>query len=365
MAVWSYNSGVHRKSDNATYYGVGWLNNPANPIYPANRNPFLRNGSTGDAANPWNWPYQEKVMGWIEYPQLKGSPAKPGYSQPTFGASKSGRLELPEDVTPKLFWFCNSTNACTPNTANPCPSVDLQCWFHGVVNWANCTTACAVEYAPMLGWPEPAVKRIYPTACAQLTASGAIVVDDLDDSSLNLLGCPTRARGGKFTLRVGSPPGAESTVYYGMIDLHQIGAGYQGHMWFTHMYDPAVVSKDGPTAMTMKELHGIVGTWTPDLASAGRYDILVHIPSHGAQAAAQYVVFGDNTDASKTCTVQQASNENDDWVYLGNYPLGRAARVQLGNLQSGANGSVDIAYDSMAFVPTSGDSGHACATPYQ
>jgi hypothetical protein len=62
------------------------------------------------------------------------------------------------------------------------------------------------------------------------------MVDDLDSPSNNALGCAGGTSNGKFTIRGGSPSGGGGE--YPQIDLHQLGAGYQGHMWFTHVYAP-------------------------------------------------------------------------------------------------------------------------------
>ncbi|MEQ4724153.1 hypothetical protein [Nonomuraea sp. B19D2] len=50
-----------------------WTNNPANPDYDPQRHPFLHVGVEGaavrtfdDARHPQDWPYQEKIFGWME-----------------------------------------------------------------------------------------------------------------------------------------------------------------------------------------------------------------------------------------------------------------------------------------------------------
>jgi hypothetical protein len=121
-----------------------------------------------------------------------------------------------------------------------------------------------------------------------------------------------------------------------------------------------VASREVPNA-TAKNLHEIVGTWSPELASAGRYEIWVHIPSHGAAFhQAEYVIFGDSSDASSSCVVHQDTAAMDSWVSMGSYALTRASRVELNNLADGADGSTDIAYDAMAFVPTADTVGPRC-----
>ncbi|WP_251061296.1 hypothetical protein [Streptomyces sp. ISL-100] len=77
FALWAYNSGFHPQSaagSNGGKWGVGWTNNPANPLWKENRGPFLESSSGGDdyshAAHPQDWPYQEKVIGWAARPIL-------------------------------------------------------------------------------------------------------------------------------------------------------------------------------------------------------------------------------------------------------------------------------------------------------
>ena len=80
---------------------------------------------------------------------------------------------------------------------------------------------------------------------------------DLNNTGQYALGCATHPSTRKFTLRVGSPANGSDSPY-GQIDLHQLGAGYQGHIWFAHVYPPDYF--DGST----NAKHEVVGTWSPD-----------------------------------------------------------------------------------------------------
>jgi hypothetical protein len=64
-AVWAYNTGFYANKGDGSPWGVGWFNNPANPIYPPNRGFF--NYDPHDPAHPADWPYEEKVIGWAAY----------------------------------------------------------------------------------------------------------------------------------------------------------------------------------------------------------------------------------------------------------------------------------------------------------
>jgi hypothetical protein len=356
MAVWAYNSGVHPRNGSDPY-GVGWLNNPANPIYPASRQPFLR-GSRDDASHPGDWSYPEKIMGWAETPQWQWIDPFVKYAQPTFGRDSGAKLALPGRNQ-----FCDADNGCTPDVG--CPAVDWTCWWHGHASWTlSCVDVCATEnLVYVAGAAEPELKRVYPTACTPFhAASGTLVaiVDDLLDPSANLLGCPSPPRGGKFTLRAGSPPG---TLYapYGQVDLHQLGAGYLGHSWFTHVY-----------GVDEAAYHKVVATWSPDLVANHSYQIVAHLPSHGANAGqdgqnlAQYLIWRDVGGAFATsCELNQNITAGQDlWVGLGSMPLGARPRVQLSNIISG-NGQVDIAFDAIAFVDIPATSPtYACGSVY-
>ncbi|WP_127501686.1 hypothetical protein [Actinoplanes solisilvae] len=378
LAVWGYNSGIYNPTGGTNPYGVGWFNNPANPRYPANRLPFLR-GSLDDASHPGDWPYQEKIMGWAERPQwhwVDGLPAQK-YLGPTYGSTNADvfQLELPYDQSPTYLHFCNGLwQTCKgSNFPNPCPANDSTCWWHGSTGWADCVVSCATErvvYRP--GDPEPAVEPSYPRNCTRFSRpSGKTVfmVDDLSDGTENVLGCPGDTQGGKFTIRAGAPTGdvptynmaTGSTTYmvayskYGQWDLHQLGAGYQGHMWFTHADQP-----------DLAPIRKVVGTWTPNLTSAGKYDILVNLPSHGGTWNRAEYLFYDGADsltpAATPCVINQDTTE-DKWVYLGTRTLKPGARVQLHNMYEGADGSVNIAYDAVAFVEA-GSATHTCGSAY-
>jgi hypothetical protein len=378
LAIWAYNSGFHPSSEagaNHGHWGVGWLNNPANPVYPYNRHRFL--ADYGDASHPSDWSYPEKVMGWVEVPQKKGD--DDAYAKPNFGAFANGQLYLPNNESPPWpRWFCsldvNNCDRLVPQGADPCPAESDACWWHGHLDFAGCANDCATErlsYAA--GSSEPALQRIYPRSCADIdigrdqyiTSGLAPVVYDLNDTSQYALGCATHPTNGKFTLRVGSPANNTTLYPYGQIDLHQVGSGYQGHMWFTHVYAPSAAGK-----------HKVVGTWSPDLEGPRvpggtpntLFDIVVHLPSHGGEYDhAQYIVEGDPlTGVQQSCTLDQSTsgifggNGHDEWRYLGHYTLRQGARVMLGNIGvNGDDGSVDVGYDAMAFIPISG-AGHSC-----
>ncbi len=340
FATWAYNSGFYPP---APQWGVGWFNNPANPRYKANRDLFLR-ASYDDAAHAGQWGYPEKILGWAETPQLTYFGER-SYN----GVSSLAGLT----IDPDLYTFCQpNVNNCTPGVG--CPAENSTCWYRLSANWAGSDCAfCAQEDLEFdSGDPEPAMNAQYPSACGRPPAS--IVVDDIPDSSLNLRGCAGEAREGKFTLRTGGNAG--ESAYVAQIDLHSFGAGYKGHMWFTHSYSDAP-SADGLDFANRK--FQVTGTWTPDLAGnggAGNFRIEAHMPTHGSSEGQKvtYRVYPGPDQTGKPAPAQSFSLEQkptNGWVVITpNILLHPGARVMLGNLLPGGDGSKNVMFDALSFT---------------
>lgn len=383
MALWGYNSGVYTDaSTNDGQTGLGWFNNPANPNYPPDRAPFLRD-SYDDASHPADWPYEEKIMGWVETPQRTYN-STPSYALPQFpvgGTSPAGKLNLDLDYRA----YCGSSNNCDPDAASgadPCPAEDGTCWFTGSVSWGageDSTTGSSENLVYALGSGEPALNRQYDAGPCGGAPTG-LLIDDIPDPDDNTQGCAdSRTNDGKFTLQLGDnftyqrgDGSWRATGDIAPIDLHQLGAGYDGHAWFTHAYPGSTV---GPSVTEAGDLwHKVLGTWTPDpalMADYGTngvlYDIWVHLPNHGAQALVPYTVnVGMNNAGVKpthVCNLTQStkSNGKDVWVELGTLRLWQGANIQMDNVsRSDYTGDQDVAYDAVDFQPTTtvASSGH-------
>jgi hypothetical protein len=426
-ALWAYNSGVHLESDasaNDGDYGLGWLNNPANPNYPADRYPFGDNlTTTNDASVPQLWSYEEKVMGWIAHPQVSDVDpnfSDPEYSLPTWGQSKDKFNNEPSENLPEntatrgdgLFTFCGSQNSCT--SAAGCPDDSSACWWHGPVSWIpseDASTATTESLAYSLGAPEPAIDAANPADCPNQTAfteqfnAGTYIVNTLSDPAQNTRGCAWSGSDGKFALRLGdnislgdNRTGAmQSNVLSAQIDLHQIGAGFLGHYYFTHAYDGTEVNTasdgcvavmttntgvlckqfDTPTQVPTRVEDRIVGQWTPNIpatASGELYLILAALPANGGSGAASGVSYridvgmqaNGNPYDSANCTIDQGvgAGTSDRWVELGVYELYPFADVRMGNMVVGASNSGeasnDVAYSSMIFEPVTSTSAGSC-----
>ena len=374
LALWAYNTGLHTYADrNSTasggYFGLGWLNNPANPDYSAGRDGFLRD-TLADASHPNDWGYPERIMGWVETPQNKGGQFSQAYLKPAFGSNPTVFIRLDTSdpgphfgvTIPGLYDFCDTQFGCSAAT-NGCPAVNSSCYWHGHVDFADCGAGrCSMENlkeSPGAS-SEPAVVRTYPLPCTPFdpstisgrdTSVAISMIYTLNDTSQYNLGCaiPSGTLGGKFLLREGAPAGQDGTPYAD-IDLHQQGVGYLGHSWFTHGASGTALTK-----------HRIVGAWEPDMPlSPGKsksYSIWAHEPSHGgtwANAVYNIQLAANNKALVNSPVIDQGPEASgtfgtDHWVNLGKYTLGRGALVLLSN--SGAPASADVGYDAMAFVP--------------
>ncbi|WP_158710957.1 hypothetical protein [Streptomyces albus] len=352
MALWGYNSGVYTSGA----VGVGFFNNPINPRYPADRQPFLRY-SYDDASHPGDWNYSEKIFGWAEVPQMTWN-GEESYSEPNmpFGVVKAAPRDL----------FCDpSINACDPDAADPCPSWNSSCYWDGSVNWMgaqNTGNSSTEKLSYSLGSGEPELQSKYghgPCIDHPSVYTNAIIVDDLGRHE-DTYGCGDfeAADDGKFTLQTGDnittlrDDGTfRATPYLAPIDLHQLGAGYDHHVYFTHSY--------GDTDY----FHKITGRWQVNQAKlpsgdqpGQRYKVFVHLPSHGAEAVVRYnFIPGDNTSGAEPdyCRVNQGTRSagKDTWFEMGTFTFWKGGRIEADNLHDAGTGDDNVVFDAIAFVP--------------
>ncbi len=355
FALWAYNTGLQPSAAFGNVsgcdpgpactgpdgtWGLGWLNNPNNPAYPPNRPNYLES-SYADASHPADWPYQERVLGWMASP-LQGFGAGPRYAGPEYHGDSTWVN------VPAAHYFCSSENRCSgagPLTPGTCGLADDECWWHSPASWVNCATRCATSESHVAsGSPEPGADNPHPPTCAvsssdvPSTAFGSpVIVDDLPDPEYNVVGCANDGRrgGGTFTLNFGSDGSGQPIS---AIDTHQLGAGFGGHIYFTHTEKP-----DTPSLLT-------TGTWTPQLPSAQDYRIKVHVPATGADAHDATYTVADPDGRRWSATIDQGTTK-EAWLDLGLYPLLPGATVSLRNTSDSGDGSVDIAFDALAFIP--------------
>ncbi|MGW7280953.1 golvesin C-terminal-like domain-containing protein [Streptomyces sp. NPDC054844] len=372
FALWAYNSGFYpeAEADSSGHWGVGWTNNPANPLWKANRLPFLENAlgddNYADAAHPQDWPYQEKVIGWAARPisaMFAPGDMQAGY-RPAWWNSKAYRTQ----AKPPVDLFCDSSNNCDPGKIADGDSNDpgqgactldagesetnphwLHCWWNQSVEWKSCDELAQCGYQVHrfnTSYPEQPDANSYPPRCSSGLPDNALIIDDVPNgvtpAGSMSRGCGPVQSDGTFALNYHMWNG----TYPGKMDTHQIGAGYGNHFWFTHTRQP---ESEMGTANRMQ----VTGSWKlgQKVPGEGQAKVYAHIPDHGAQTGeAAYKI--KTAFGTKTKKVSQDANQSNKWVDLGAYRFNDIIpEVSLSNFNSGGNGDKDIAFDAIAFVP--------------
>ncbi|WHT22587.1 SGNH/GDSL hydrolase family protein [Crossiella sp. CA-258035] len=368
FAVWAYNSGFYANKGDGSPWGLGWLNNPANPRYKPDRPPFLEY-SYDDARHPQDWPYPEKVIGWAGHPlNTFEAPDKPvaGYRQAWWVDAQYREL-----AKPPRYLFCDQSNQCEPGKghvpnypgnppggkddvrgepAGPCAHktdgyFDLKCWYHEPVSWKECPKMCGNEllrFDPGYAYQDDGAS--YPPNCrADGLPAGAIVVDNTRATSIRPdCGRPWQDSG-DFTLDFASGSAK--------VDIHQLGAGFGGHFWFAHTR-----GNDAEGAKL-----GVTGTWNAGRAVHGWARVLVHLPDHGAHTQqAQYLIDRGSGEFDRRRVLSQGVEANR-WVSAGVYQFAGVPRVRLANYTLDGRGTDDIAWDAIAIQPLPGKPQHVVA----
>ncbi|NUS10471.1 MAG: hypothetical protein HOY69_03515 [Streptomyces sp.] len=362
-AAWDYNSGFNAPGAD-TNWGLGWYNNPANPIYPAARHPFLDGNTYADAAKPQQWPYEEKVMGWAAWPIDTGrsyddtghqqSKGDPGYGTAGYAAAWWTTDAQRTAVKPPLSTFCTSGNACDVGNPPTCevdhsgdPTCDTPHWFNQSATWkADCSASCGngqIRYVTLR--TEPGSANPSPPPCdASSLPSGSVVVDDVPYGS-PAPRCPAGAYQGKGSFSFQFP--VVLGQYQAREDLHQIGGGFDGHYWFSHGRQDGNWQNDLETD----------GTWTVSLPSH-LYQIRAYMPYLGARTKKAVYRITSDTGEVHSRTVDQSA-QTGGWVTVGYFDLSSNAKVELSNItHDPTSGDTAVAYDALAFTPVTGTFQH-------
>jgi hypothetical protein len=384
-AIWAYNDGVH---DDATGTGLGWSQNPANKMYPV-RHTFLHVGTTStpdDATHPNDWPYPERVFGWMEVPLAPGGVLD--YRGTYDWDSQVGGFLS----TPPPDQFCgDGVNACTPDLVgtktDPCPSEDGQCYWNAPASWATCPQACVTDtvadapnghtYHTTPGDPEPVLATASASCSLAATnpGAGAIVVgdetgatpaDNPQQRTPNLMGCPQTGSGlippasvnASFEIQDAQGDNAlTNPASFGALDIHQLGGGLGGHLYFTHT---------GPGGTEPYEAKGVWQATLPaDPARGTVYRVEAFVPDIAAATAhATYQVYNTAVAGYRAAdpemhTINQGDYTNQ-WADIGYYLCGgnsgESSCSMLVTARSTTpsddpNQGADIAFNAVAFVP--------------
>ncbi|MFF4911329.1 SGNH/GDSL hydrolase family protein [Streptomyces sp. NPDC001260] len=370
-ALWNYNLGFNPNKGDGKPWGLGWYNNPANPLYPPSRHPFMTDPH--DAAKPQQWPYEEKVMGWSAWSIDTGFsyatsgrqdwPGESGYSTAGFRPSWWVNPAQRDLVKPPLDAFCNSTNNC--NTASPpkCPDEDCykQYWWRGGnVTWKkNCDTDCGhenIKYQTLVAEPGRGTRLQYGTPICKNDGlpPGALVVASVPDGMNTYSDCGSSGTdAGSFQFTFYPDPGATGPnqgPYDAKGDLFQIGGGYGGHFWYAHTRDSSHLGGDSGR-MTIK------GTWTLGQSLNSWARVFAHLPDTGAQTQqAHYVIKGvAGGDRDRYFNTHYSKNT---WADLGVYQFTGTPKVELTNAADDGTADDDVAFTSVAFQKLAGKPKH-------
>ncbi|WP_431045220.1 NocE [Streptomyces sp. P1-3] len=368
FALWAYNSGFYpqgKDPDGGAHWGLGWTNNPANPLWKANRLPFLEGPGGGDdyshAAHPQDWPYEEKVIGWAARPIAAAF--KPGDMQPGYRAAWWNGIAHRTTAKPPVDLFCDASNNCDPGKISDGDSNDpgkgacnlagnaegnhwLHCWWNKEVKWKDCGSKaqCGNPIHRFDGnFPEQPDANSYPPSCYNTgLPSGALIVDNLpngaDPAGSGSRSCGRVASDGTF----GFTFTKDGDKYPGKMDLNQIGAGYGNHFWFSHTR--TTQDEDYPNGKRLK----ITGKWTLNRSAIGWARVLVHIPDHGAHTRQAAYTVGGSDSKSPTRHVQQRIRKNA-WVSIGVFNFTGKPTVSLSTDTRDGRGTEDVAWDAVAF----------------
>ncbi|MGW4159877.1 SGNH/GDSL hydrolase family protein [Streptomyces sp. NPDC004788] len=371
-ALWNYNLGFNAPSSAPDQpWGLGWYNNPANPMYPPDRKAFMDTSldpqATKDAAHPERWPYEEKVMGWAAWSIDTGHsystdgrqdwPGETGFSsagfRPAWWVSDTERSL----VKPPLSAFCNTNNNCDPNNPPHCDTEGCytQFWYHSPnVTWkALCANTCGnenIKYQTLRSEPGRGYRLQYGTPSCTTTGlipSGALVVEAEPNGTQTWSSCGAVKSAGSFGFEF--YPDTDG-LYEAKGDLHQIGGGYGGHFWYAHTRDAAHLGGYGGR-MT------VTGTWTLGQNLGQWARVLAHMPDTGAHTQqAHYVIKGvAGGDRDRYVNTYFQSNH---WVDLGAFNFTGSPKVELSNSTDDGTADDDVAWDAVAFQPISGKPKH-------
>ncbi|MDX5565797.1 SGNH/GDSL hydrolase family protein [Streptomyces sp. ID05-04B] len=395
-ALWNYNLGFNPRSAESANgnWGLGWYNNPANPMYPPSRSAFMNTDidplASKNAAHPQDWPYEEKVLGWAAWSMDTGYsyatsgrqdwPGESGFSSAGFrpaywngtvapvnmqGSAKYNRAH----ATPSRDTFCNAKNNC--NSARPPDCPDAACyaqywWHESNATWkSDCATSCGFEnikYQTLSAEPGRGTRLQYGTPICAADSNnglpaGALIVNSMPDNTNTYSSCGTTSNDNgsfQFTFNSDGSVGPGLGQYEAKGDLYQIGGGYNGHFWYAHTRNAAHLGGDNGVLT-------VNGTWTLDQNLNSWARVLVHLPDTGAHTQqAHYTIHGvAGGDRERYLNTHYSANT---WVELGVYHFTGTPKVELTNTTADGTADDDVAYTSVAFQKLPGKPKHMVVT---
>jgi len=405
-ALWDYNSGLNtvaQSSANDGHWGLGWYNNPANPIYDPDRQPFMDTSvdpdANHDAAHPQDWPYEEKVLGWAAWSIDTGysydtsgnqdREGASGYNTAGFNPAWWTTADVRSLVKPPLSTFCGTSNDCDADDPPPCETQhidgcdELHWWNAENATWkSDCADDCgheSLKYETLRSEPGRGYNLEYgtPVCTTDGLPSGSVVVTSVPDSTQTWGDCgAVSGDGGSFQFGFL----ADSDGHYeARGDLHQIGGGYDGHFWYAHTRSPDTgVSDDNQSSAWYDSADGsfvpdgaaaaqfrstpiaadgvmaIDGDWKVGQHMDGWQRVWVHVPDTGMTA--QQAIYTIHTGSGTTNRVINAHMRANTWISLGAVDFSGSdwQGVSLTDFAFGATADNTVAWDSVAFTALPG-----------
>jgi hypothetical protein len=400
MALWAYNSGLEPGSfalgnptgctpgptctDAAGDWGLGYADNPINPIYPPDRPVFPGTSSatapdggtynpTWDMSNPEYWPYQEKVLSWA-YNSITLYNYNTGADQQAFAYA------IGNATYPPLATFCTSADNCSDSgldtsgdNSSGFDSCTLtgsfadHCWWHEPVSWTYCNVlgdSCGTSvltYAAGAAAPaDPTIAAFFAQKCTESPLPSTAVI--VGDGGQAALGCPGQnwTAAGPMTWNFAADTSTSPTTYPSKIQFDQIGAGIGGHFWFGYTIPNNNIVNGGTSTNVTSTTPSanytdqkVTGTWAaPSSVTSWTWaQVYVAIPGIGAwDPQANYQISPGGGQASQYRIVNQAQQRNS-WISLGIFHFDSGGSVSLSNVTYSGLGD-DIAWSAVAFVPS-------------
>jgi hypothetical protein len=214
----------------------------------------------------------------------------PAYSAAVWPSTASS----PSVSEPSHFEFCvPSKDNCQPNaapdetgTANSaglCTLANSHCWWHYADTWqTNCLAFCGTQHLSYTASStRPSFTDIYPPdgCTASGLPSNAVIVDTTVSAGTCSGTKQWTSQGSMsfyFPASQNSSCSSNCIQYQGKVDFHQLGTGFGGHIFFSHMTNTPV---DTGTSYTDDSM---TATWAPPSSVTGWTRIKVHVPNSGA-----------------------------------------------------------------------------------
>lgn len=192
--------------------------------------------------------------------------------------------------------------------------------------------------------PPLTLQPSFPPECSA-PPSGTLVVDDVTHAPVRS-DCSQQTTQGSFGFQFQTPDANGS--YSAKVDLHQLGGGFNGHFYFSH------VRKFPDNINNVNNRLKITGTWMLGQQLHQWTRVWIHLPDHAAWTDQAAYTINLGNGQSQTRYLPQKRYENA-WVPIGVFLVDGTPSVSLSNILTALwnEGVDDIAWDAVGFQPLS------------